>query len=106
MKQLIGLVLIFSVFNVFAEEIRVSKMTKDGDLERSFVLKTNLPEKVVIDCQSFVQGLRIGEYEEAYTFLLDPEECDGLQQRIRNSLRKFKRHCIEVEYDILDDRSC
>jgi hypothetical protein len=105
MKLFFGL-LIFTVFSVSAEEIRVSRMTKDGPLERSFVLKTNIPNKVVIDCQSFIQGLRIGEFEEAINYLLDPEECEGLQGRIRSSLKKGNFHCIDVDQDIRSDRSC
>ena len=84
----------------------VSKMFKDGELERSFVLRTNLPEKVVVDCQSFVQGLRIGEYENAFTYLLNTEDCEGLQNRIRSSLKRFQKHCIDVQDDIRSDRSC
>lgn len=106
MKILTGFVLFLTVLSVNAGEIRVSGMTRDGELERSYVLKTNLPEKVVIDCQSFIQGLRIGEYESASTYMLDPEECEGLQTRIRSSVRKFRSHCIDVEEDIRSDRAC
>jgi hypothetical protein len=106
MKYLLGLVLVFSVLETNAEEIRVKKMFKDGELERSFVLKTNLTEKVVIDCQSFIQGLRIGEFDAAFTYLLDPEECENLQNRVRLSLRKLQHHCIDVEQEIRSDRSC
>lgn len=106
MKYLFGLVILLSLPYAKAGEIRVKKMTQDGALERSFVLKTNLSQKVVIDCQSFIQGLRIGEYEEAFTYLLDPEECQGLQRRIKASLRKFQNHCIDAEDDIRNDRSC
>lgn len=89
-----------------AQEIRVHKMQKDGALERSFVLKTNLTKKVVIDCQSFITGLRIGEFETAVFFLLGIEECEGLQLRIRSSLKKNMAHCIDVQDDIRWDRSC
>lgn len=106
MKYLVGLVLILSVLESHAEEIKVKKMSPDGQLERSFVLKTNLTEKVVIDCQSFIQGLRIGEYEQAFTYMMDPDECDGLQNRIRASLQKRQYHCIDVEDDIRSDRAC
>lgn len=99
-------ILIISTAFVSADEIRVSRMTKDGSLERSFVLKTNIPNKVVIDCQSFIQGLRIGEYEQAINYLLDPEECESLQFRIRSSLKKGNYHCIDVDQDIRSDRSC
>ena len=105
MKIIIGVILLLS-FSAVAEEIKVSKMTQDRDLERSFVLKTNLSQKVVLDCQSFIQGLRIGEQAQAYTYLLDEQECHGLQNRIRSSLRRFQHHCIDVGDDVRSDRSC
>jgi hypothetical protein len=90
----------------YAEEIRVKKMTRDEPLDRSFVLQTNLRDKVVIDCQSFIQGLRIGEGGAAHVFLLDPDDCEALQGRIRTSLRRFHHHCIDVDADIRSDRTC
>ena len=106
MKRLLGTILLIGSLSSFATEIQVKKMSKDGDLDRSFVLKTNLKEKVVIDCQSFIQGLRIGEYESAYNYFLDTEECEGLQLRISNSLKKRQLHCIDVDQDIRADYSC
>lgn len=81
-------------------------MHKDGELERSFVLSTNLPDKVVLDCQSFIQGLRIGEKENAIIYMLDPYECESVQERVRKSLRRLQNHCIDVEEDIRADYSC
>jgi hypothetical protein len=103
--KILGLLLLIS-FYAPAAEIRVKKMTQDRELDRSFILRTNIPEKVVLDCQSFIQGLRIGEYESAHTYMLNPEDCEGLQQRVKSSLRKFKNHCIEVEEDIVSDDTC
>ena len=105
MKFFVGLTALLSI-SVWGSEIRVSKMSQENGLERSFVLKTNLPDTVVIDCQSFIQGLRIGEYEQAFTYLLDPEECEGLQFRIRNSLLKMKNHCIVADDEIRADYGC
>lgn len=106
MKAIFGIILLFSFLEARAGEIRVQKMIKDGDLDRSFVLNTNLVVKVVIDCQSFIQGLRIGEYEAALTYMLDPQECDGLQSRVKSSLKKFRHHCIDVDQDIRADYTC
>lgn len=106
MKALISLILVLTFVELHAAEIRVKKMTRDGDLDRSFVLKTNLPEKVVIDCQSFIQGLRVGEYENAHTFLLDEADCDNLTKRIKASVQKNREHCIDVEEDIRADYIC
>ncbi len=106
MKTIIGSILLLASFTTFAGEIRIKKMTRDADLERSYVLTTNLSEKVVLDCQSFIQGLRIGEFESAYTFMMDPWECEELQDRVKSSLRKFQNHCIDVEEDIRADYTC
>ena len=106
MKAIIGLILVLGILELHAAEIRVTKMMKDGDLDRSFVLKTNLKEKVVIDCQSFIQGLRIGENAEAHTFMLDEQDCDGLQARVKASVQKKREHCIDVEDDIRADYVC
>jgi hypothetical protein len=106
MKKLIFVSLFLAHFELLASDIRVKKMSKDGDLERSFVLKTNLVEKVVIDCQSFIQGLRIGEYELAYTFILDEQDCEDLTNRIRATIQKKREHCIDVEDQIRADYTC
>lgn len=102
----LAFILLFVSLSSIAFEIKVSQMKQDGALERSFVLSTQLPEVVVIDCQSFIMGLRIGEAEEATTFMMGDDECDGLQNRIWKSLKKTKKHCIEVDSDIRSDYSC
>lgn len=106
MKTLLASVLFITSIVSYAGEIRVKKMTGDGELERSYVLNTNLSEKVVLDCQSFIQGLRVGEFEAAYTYLLEPWECEELQKRVKSSLRKFQHHCIDVEEEIRADYTC
>jgi hypothetical protein len=106
MKVIFGLVLFLTFLELHAVEIRVKKLARDGELERSFVLKTNMPERIVLDCQSFIQGLRVGEFESAYTFMLEPDECSDLHIRIKSSLRKFQNHCIDVDQDIRADYTC
>lgn len=106
MKYLLGLILALSFFELQAYEVQVRKMSRDGELERSYVLSTNVQDKVVLDCQSFIQGLRIGEFESAYTFMMDPDECNALSKRIKSSIRKFQKHCIDIEDDIRADYTC
>lgn len=81
-------------------------MIKERDLERSYILKTNSSTKIVLDCQSFIQGLRFGEFEEARTIMLDPDECESFQKRIKISLNRFQNHCIDVDQDIRADYTC
>ncbi len=106
MKYFFGLMLSLFFLNSYADEIRVKRMTRDRNLERSYILTTNLSDEVAIDCQSFIQGLRIGEKESAVMFMLDPYECEAMQERIRKSLRRLQNHCIDVEEDIRADYSC
>jgi hypothetical protein len=106
MKFSTGLILLLLSLSISAFELRVKKMLKDGDLDRSFVLATQIEEKVVLDCQSFVQGLRIGEYESAVFFLMDPFACEDLQSRIKSSNRRFQKHCIDIVEDIRADYTC
>jgi hypothetical protein len=106
MKRTIGLFLLLISFSASAFEIKVKKMMRDGELDRSFVLATQLEDKVVLDCQSFIQGLRIGEAESAVHFLMEPFDCESLQDRIRSSNRRRQKHCIDVEDDIRADYAC
>jgi hypothetical protein len=104
--RFIFLLLSFFCLGLHAEEIKIRKMKQDGALERSFQLTTNLQQKVFLDCQSFIQGLRIGEFESAQTFLLAPDECEALTKRVQLSLLKFQKHCIDVDQEIRADYPC
>jgi len=106
MKYLLATFVLAFLFDGNAAEIKVRRMQRDRDLERSHVLVTNIKEKVALDCQSFIQGLRIGEFEQAYTFLLESQDCEDLTLRIKSSLKKFRSHCIDVQDDIRSDRVC
>ncbi|HXH74531.1 MAG TPA: hypothetical protein VNJ08_06175 [Bacteriovoracaceae bacterium] len=106
MKFLLVMVLVCTTLNALGEEIKVQEMSADGELERSFVLTTSLPDKVVLDCQSFIQGLRIGEEEQAVFYLLDPHECEAMQDRVKASLKRQQLHCIDIDQDIRSDYTC
>lgn len=106
MKLLLGFIILFSSIEAFTEQVKVSAMSPDGEMDRSFVLTTSFPEKVVLDCQSFIQGLRIGEQEQATFFIMDPNDCEGMQNRVHNSLILNQLHCIDVDQDILSDDTC
>ena len=101
MKTILAAVLLLNLAH--ATEVRVSRMNRILSMDRQFVLKTNVPEKVVLDCQSFIQGLHVGADAN---FILDPDECEGLYLRIRESHKRFQKHCLEIEEDIRADYSC
>jgi len=96
----------FLTVATFAQEITINKMTLESDLEKSYRLETNLTEKVWIDCQSFIQGLRFGEFSEARFVLMGDEDCMDLQERIRLSLDQGQKHCLDVTDSVRWDRAC
>ena len=107
MKYLIGSVLLVSVSISAAFEVRVHKMTLQPGMDRSFNLATEtIPDKMVLDCQSFVQGLTVGEEENEAFFFLDPQECEDLYLRTNQSLKKRKNHCLELQNVIVSDYTC
>ena len=85
-----------------ALDIKVSSLKNSPNMDRSFILKTNLTEKVVLDCQSFIQGLTIGDD----LIMMDPQGCEDLYFRIKGSLKKWQKHCLDVEYEVRADFTC
>ena len=81
-------------------------MKNEPSMDRSFFLKTQLDDKVLLDCQSFLQGIYIGPRNGGAFFMMEPDECEGLYNRIRGSLRKWKKHCIEIEDAVNSDEAC
>lgn len=106
MKYLLVMLMMTFTHNLYANVVRVKKISREPQMDRSYVLTTNLPQKVVLDCQSFIQGLRIGEYEQAQVFMMDPDECMDLQDRIRKGIRRSQDYCIDVDDEVRSDYIC
>lgn len=57
MKKLLALTVLLSSFGAIASVERVLILDYVGtDSERMFEVKTNKYDKVILDCQSFIQG--------------------------------------------------
>jgi len=106
MKKIFTLLILSIHFHAFSFELKISQMYPEANMDRSFIFTSNYPERVGLDCQSFIQGLRFGEKEQAHFFLLDPEECESLLLRIHTSLKSSLHHCIDLEREIRSDYSC
>jgi hypothetical protein len=91
---------------LMADVLSVSSMKNEPQMDRSFFLKTQLTDKVLLDCQSFLQGIYIGPRDGGAFFMMEPDECESLYNRIRGSHRKFKKHCIEIEDAVNADETC
>lgn len=106
MKIIIGMMMLLNLVDVYATEVRVKEYKNVQGMDASFILKTTLTEKVVLDCQSFIHGLTIGENDNAVLFMLEEDECSGLFGRIKNSLSKKHEHCLDIEDVIRSDYTC
>jgi hypothetical protein len=105
MKTVFALILVFALFDATALEIQVSRMKKISGYSERYDLKTSLDEKVVLDCQSFIQGLLFGPVGES-AIMLEEWQCDELTQEMKKSMSQFKKHCLEVDRDraVLDSQ--
>lgn len=91
---------------LMADVLKVSGMKNEPSMDRSFILKTQLEDKVLLDCQSFLQGIYIGPRDGGAFFMMEPDECEALHNNIRGSLRKLKKHCIDIEDAVNSDEAC
>jgi len=97
MKKVLLLICCLFSLQLSAFELRVSKMNKTH-LPLKWSLETNMDEKISLDCQSFIQGLLFGVYEED-AIMLNEWECDELKEGMKKSLGKKKHHCIVIDTD-------
>jgi hypothetical protein len=105
MKTIVAMILLFTLFEASALDIKVNRMQRESGYYARFDLKTSLDEKVVLDCQSFVQGLFFGPIGEG-VIMLQEWECAELMNDMKQSVRRFKKHCLEVDQDrsVLDSQ--
>ena len=107
MKSLLILLLALSSLNLFAFTIKVDDWKHYQDMDRSFLLVTQSVSKTVrLDCQSFIQGLMFGEFEETEMIWMDTQSCQELSQRIQKSISKNMSHCLDVEEVVQKDYRC
>lgn len=106
MKVLFALVLLMSS-SVYSFTVKVDDWKKNRDMDRSIILVTqSLSDKVTLDCQSFIQGMWFGEYEEASVIMMEPDQCMALLGRVKNSILRGSSHCIEVGEEVGKDFRC
>ncbi|HLW55981.1 MAG TPA: hypothetical protein VKY27_01270 [Bacteriovoracaceae bacterium] len=107
MRWILALLTTLFVSSSFAFVVKVDDWRKNRDMDRSIVLFTqSVSEKVTLDCQSFIQGMWFGEFEEASVVLMDPNHCMQLFDRIKNSVKRGSSHCIEIEDEVKKDYRC
>lgn len=107
MKLLFILLMLLCSLISNAATIKVDDWKYHLDMERSFQLITqSVSQKVRLDCQSFLQGIMIGEYEDTALIMLDTQTCQDLSQRIQKSISRNMSHCLEVEDILVKDYRC
>jgi hypothetical protein len=106
MKSVIALILVLNLIDALAVEVQVSGMNTSQDFEARFDLVTPHPQKVVLDCQSFVQGLFFGPIGEEEIIMLEEWECAELMGDMKKTIDGSGKHCLEVDFDrsVLDQQ--
>jgi hypothetical protein len=99
MKNISVLIFLLGFINAMAVEVEVSDMEVSAELEGRFDLETNHPQKVVLDCQSFIQGLFFGERGGEQVIMLEESECQQLVEDMHEGIGQYQRHCLEVDFD-------
>ena len=99
MKNLLLLLALISYLDAIGVEVEVSEMRGPSELEAQFDLITNYPDKVVLDCQSFIQGLFFGAQGSEQIVMLEEYECHQLILDMKQGLKDEGQHCFEVDFD-------
>ena len=96
----LGLTIVFlTLMNAAsAYEIRVSRMKKSEGYSERYDLQSSHSENVVLDCQSFVQGLLFGPVGET-ALMLQEWECGDLINEMKKSHRSLQGHCLQVDLE-------
>lgn len=106
MKTVFAFILFLALYDAQALEIQVEKMTLSEGFNERWELTTQVDDKIVLDCQSFIQGLLFGPVGDN-GIMLQEWECDELKTDMAKSLKKSKKHCLEVDLDrnVLDSQA-
>ncbi len=69
-------------------------------MDYMFEVKTNKYEKVILDCQSFIQGISFYNNKKvAHFFYLDPQDCQDLHFSLKDSKENKVPVCFEISED-------
>ena len=98
MKTIFAMILVFALYDASALEIKVNRMNRSSGYSERYDLKTSFDDKVVLDCQSFIQGLLFGQVGER-VIMLQEWECQELIGDMKKSFSTFKKHCLEVDQE-------
>jgi hypothetical protein len=94
---------------VWGERVQVHSMEVEDTYSARFRLTTFPYPSAVLDCQSFIQGLFLGEDATGDAILLNEWECEELGIGIEESLSHSKPHCLEVDWNdriLLSHQAC
>jgi hypothetical protein len=98
MKTIFAMILVFTLYEATAVEIKVSRMNRSPGYSERYDLRTNHSDKVALDCQSFIQGLLFGPVGDS-VIMLQEWECQELMGDMKKSFSTLKKHCLEVDQE-------
>ncbi len=99
MMKYLTLVLLCVSLPSHSTDVEVRGMEVVEGFERRFDLQTQFDDKLVLDCQSFIQGLFFGQDATGMSVLLDEWECDELVIGVKESLDQSMDHCLNLDLE-------
>lgn len=99
MKSFLLFCALFSATTSFAGSTKVLMLDYVGtDMDRMFEIKTSQYDKVILDCQSFIQGMTFyNKGEVVHNFYIDSYECEGAHDYLQSAKDQNIAICFEIE---------
>jgi hypothetical protein len=96
---LIGLVFTFSATAGSIQRMTVTDMAPVEDMYASFEIVTPKYDKVILDCQSFINGMNFYKNKKIVHAIrmVDYDTCSNVYDFIDQSLKQKKAICMEIE---------
>jgi len=101
MRKLIGLLtlLFVSLTQASTLDVQVENYI-NTDFDYMFEIKNKNFKKVVLDCQSFINGVNLyGDQDEHAVLVLDIGECEHIHFSIIEAMEKESPVCLSLDFD-------
>jgi hypothetical protein len=104
MRKLIGkmtLLLLLSA-QVFAAPVKVDvEEYLPTNLDFMFIIKNKSFKKIVLDCQSFINGVNfLSHDDQKEIFMLDYGQCEDIHTQIYQAKKETGKACLMLEFEM------
>jgi len=101
MRKLIGLLLLTLSISINASTLDIQvEDYLETDFDFMFEIENKNFNKVVLDCQSFINGVNLyGDKDEHAVLVLDIGECEDIHFAIIEGMKNSSPVCLSLDFD-------